>query len=80
MRSTVPVSILTLTSRTWAWNGFWRRLAWRSGRRPTRSHRMTPPSGVGGGTASSSSTVSGVLVLNRVTIRQPAACNSAHQP
>ena len=75
MRSTLPVSVLTRTSRTGSWKGLARLRAWRAGRWPMRSDRMALPFGSG----SSVTTASGVLVLKRVTMRQPAASSLAHQ-
>src|SRR5450432_1554872 len=68
MRSTLPVSIVTLTSRTSPDIGLRRDAASRLGRYPVRSLRIDDP----GGTGRSSATLKGVLDLSRVTMRQPA--------
>ena len=55
-------------SRTACCIGFWRLLACRAGKKPMRSDRARDPGSSGGSRAWQS----GVLVLNRVTMRQQA--------
>src|SRR5512132_2485004 len=71
MRSTLPVSILTRTSRTGSPKGFLRLLACRCGSRSMRSERMLPSLG----TSRSAVTVSGVFndaASGGVHLRPPA--------
>src|SRR5215470_1956148 len=75
MRTTLPVSIMTRTSRTSPDIGFLRDAASRLGRYPVRSLRIDDP----GGTGRSSAAAKGVLDLRRVTMRQPARSSFAHQ-
>src|SRR5215470_13502696 len=75
MRSTLPVLIMTRTSRISPDIGFLRDAASRLGRYPVRSLRIDEP----GGTGRSSLTVKGVLVLRRVTMRHSALSSFAHQ-
>jgi hypothetical protein len=81
MRSTLPVSSLSRTSRTSPDIGLLRLPAWRAGKWPMRSDRIVAPDvAIPPGEISRSRVgVSGVFFFRRVTIRQLAACNFAHQ-
>ena len=68
MRSTLPVSIMTLISRTNFEMGLQREAASRLGRCPVRSLRIEVPAGTG----RSSTIAKDVLPFSLVTIRQLA--------
>ena len=73
----LPVSSLTLISRTAFDIGLCRLAAIRSGRKPIRSERILSGS-AGNGRSSISS--NGVLDFSRVTRRHAASSSFAHQP
>src|SRR3984957_8001466 len=70
-----PVSVLTTISRTASCIGFLRFMACRAGRKPIRSLKGVDPSGSG----KSRGPFNGVLVLKRVTSRQPSASSLAQK-